>query len=183
MLKETAPRVSADELERNFADINPPLTASQALEEGSRCLFCYDPPCQKACPTGIDVPMFIRQILTGNIKGSAKTILEANILGHSCGRVCPTSVLCEGACVLNGEGKRPVLIGRLQRHAVDHVLDRAIQVLRAGESNGRRVALIGAGPASLSCAAELRRLGYAAVLFDAKSEPGGLNTYGIAAYK
>jgi glutamate synthase (NADPH/NADH) small chain len=183
MLKETAPKLPPEALERNFADINPPLTPSQALEEGSRCLFCYDAPCQKACPTGIDVPMFIRQILTGNIKGSAKTILEANILGHSCGRVCPTSVLCEGACVLNGEGKRPVLIGRLQRHAVDHVLDNNIALFTPGKSNGKRVALIGGGPASLSCAFYLRRDGYETVIFDAHPEPGGLNTYGIAAYK
>jgi glutamate synthase (NADPH/NADH) small chain len=183
MLKETAPKLPPEELERNFADINPPLTPSQALEEGSRCLFCYDAPCQKACPTGIDVPMFIRQILTGNIKGSAKTILEANILGHSCGRVCPTSVLCEGACVLNGEGKRPVLIGRLQRHAVDHVLDNNITLFTPGDPNGKRVALIGGGPASLSCAFYLRREGYETVIYDAHPEPGGLNTYGIAAYK
>jgi glutamate synthase (NADPH/NADH) small chain len=183
MLKETAPKLPPEELERNFADINPPLSPSQALEEGSRCLFCYDPPCQKACPTGIDVPMFIRQILTGNTKGSAKTILEANILGHSCGRVCPTSVLCEGACVLNGEGKRPVLIGRLQRHAVDHVLDNNITLFMPGKTNGKRVALIGGGPASLSCAFYLRREGYETVIFDAHADPGGLNTYGIAAYK
>ncbi|MFL6437920.1 MAG: NAD(P)-dependent oxidoreductase [Terriglobales bacterium] len=179
----TGPKLTSEQLEENFADINPPLTPSLALEAASRCLFCYDAPCIKACPTEINIPQFIRQLLTQNLVGSARTILSANVLGHSCGRVCPTSVLCEGACVLNAEGKRPVEIGRLQRHAVDHVLDRGIQVLRAGESNGRRVALIGAGPASLSCAAELRRLGYAAVLFDAKSEPGGLNTYGIAAYK
>jgi glutamate synthase (NADPH/NADH) small chain len=127
--------------------------------------------------------MFIRQILTGNIKGSAKTILEANILGHSCGRVCPTSVLCEGACVLNGEGKRPVLIGRLQRHAVDHVLDNNITLFTPGDPNGKRVALIGGGPASLSCAFYLRREGYETVIYDAHPEPGGLNTYGIAAYK
>lgn len=183
MLKETATRLPQEELERNFADINPPLTPSQALEEGSRCLFCYDAPCQKACPTDIDVPMFIRQILTGNIKGSAQTILEANILGHSCGRVCPTSVLCEGACVLNGEGKRPVLIGRLQRHAVDYVLDNNITLFTPGKTNGKRVALIGGGPASLSCAFYLRREGYETVIYDAHAEPGGLNTYGIAAYK
>jgi dihydropyrimidine dehydrogenase (NAD+) subunit PreT len=179
----TGPKLTPEQLEENFADINPRLTPSLALEAASRCLFCYDAPCIKACPTEINIPQFIREILTQNLVGSARTILSANVLGHSCGRVCPTSVLCEGACVLNAEGKRPVEIGRLQRHAVDHVLDREIRVLKAGESNGRRVALIGAGPASLSCAAELRRLGYAAVIFDAKPEPGGLNTYGIAAYK
>jgi dihydropyrimidine dehydrogenase (NAD+) subunit PreT len=179
----TGPKLSPEQLEDNFADINPPLTPALALEAGSRCLFCYDAPCIKACPTEINIPQFIRQILTQNLVGSARTILSANVLGHSCGRVCPTSVLCEGACVLNAEGKKPVEIGRLQRYAVDHILDRKLQVLKAGPENGRRVALIGAGPASLSCAAELRRLGYATTIFEAKAEPGGLNTYGIAAYK
>ena len=179
----TGPKLAPEQLEENFADINPPLTPSLALEAASRCLFCYDAPCIKACPTEINIPQFIRQILTQNLVGSARTILSANVLGHSCGRVCPTSVLCEGACVLNAEGKKPVEIGRLQRHAVDHVLDRGIQVLKAGKENGHRIALIGAGPASLACAAELRRLGYAAVIFDSKPQPGGLNAYGIAAYK
>ena len=183
MLKDTAAKLSAEQLENNFADINPPLTAAQALEAGSRCLFCYDAPCIKACPTGIDVPQFIRQILTGNLRGSAKTILDANILGHSCGRVCPTSVLCEGACVLNSEGKQPVDIGRLQRYAVDHVIDRKITLYKAGADNGMKIALIGGGPASLACAAELRKLGYRAVVFDARPQPGGLDAYGIAAYK
>jgi len=179
----TGPKLTPEQLEENFADINPPLTQSLALEAASRCLFCYDAPCIKACPTEINIPQFIRQILTQNLVGSARTILSANVLGHSCGRVCPTSVLCEGACVLNAEGKKPVEIGRLQRHAVDHVLDRGIRVLKAGKENGHRIALIGAGPASLACAAELRRLGCSAVIFDAKPQPGGLNTYGIAAYK
>ena len=179
----TGPKLTPEQLEENFADINPPLTPALALESGSRCLFCYDAPCIKACPTEINIPQFIRQILTQNLVGSARTILSANVLGHSCGRVCPTSVLCEGACVLNAEGRKPVEIGRLQRYAVDHVLDRKIQVLKAGPENGRHVALIGAGPASLSCATELRRMGYSTVIFEAKSEPGGLNTYGIAAYK
>jgi glutamate synthase (NADPH/NADH) small chain len=179
----TGPRLTPEQLEENFSDINPPFSPSIALEEASRCLFCYDAPCIKACPTEINIPQFIRQIVSNNLVGSARTILSANILGHSCGRVCPTSVLCEGACVLNAEGKKPVEIGRLQRYSVDHVLDRGIQVLKAGPPNGRRVALIGAGPASLSCAAELRRLGYSTVVFDAKPDPGGLNTYGIAAYK
>lgn len=183
MLKEPAPRLPLEQLEKNFADINPPLTAGQALEEGSRCLFCHDAPCIKACPTGIDVPQFIRQIMTGNMRGSARTILEANILGQSCARVCPTSVLCEGACVLNAEGKKPVEIGRLQRYAVDPVIATGTQLFKAGAPNGYRVALIGGGPASLSCAAELRKRGYETVIFDANPQPGGLNTYGIAAYK
>src|SRR5438067_1437236 len=183
MFKDPATRLSPEQLEKNFADINPPLTEAQALEEGSRCLFCHDAPCIKACPTGIDVPQFIRQILTGNLRGSAKTILEANILGQSCARVCPTSVLCEGACVLNAQGKKPVEIGKLQRYAVDPVIASGTQLFKAGAPNGYRVALIGAGPASLSCAAELRKLGYETVIFDANPHPGGLNTYGIAAYK
>jgi dihydropyrimidine dehydrogenase (NAD+) subunit PreT len=176
-------QLSLEQLEKNFADINPPLTPAQALEKGSRCLFCHDAPCIKACPTGIDVPQFIRQILTGNLRGSAKTILTANILGQSCARVCPTSVLCEGACVLNQEGKEPVEIGKLQRYAVDPIVGAGIQLFKAGAPNGHRVALIGAGPASLSCAFELRKRGYETVIFDANSQPGGLDTYGIAAYK
>jgi glutamate synthase (NADPH/NADH) small chain len=183
MLKDPAQKLSPEQLERNFADINPPLTPAQALEEGSRCLFCHDAPCIKACPTEINVPQFIRQILSGNLRGSARTILEANILGHSCARVCPTSVLCEGACVLNVEGKKPVEIGKLQRYAVDPIIAGGTQLFEAGAANGFSVALIGAGPASLSCAAELRKRGYEAVIFDANPQPGGLNTYGIAAYK
>jgi glutamate synthase (NADPH/NADH) small chain len=183
MLKEPAPKLPLEQLEANFADINPPLTEAQALEEASRCLFCHDAPCIKACPTGIDVPQFIRQIITGNLRGSAQTILGANILGQSCARVCPTSVLCEGVCVLNAEGKKPVEIGKLQRYAVDPVIASGTQLFKAGEPNGYKVALIGAGPASLSCAAELRKLGYETVIFDSRSQPGGLNTYGIAAYK
>jgi glutamate synthase (NADPH/NADH) small chain len=183
MSNDVAPKLALEQLEKNFADINPPLSPGQALEEGSRCLFCHDAPCIKACPTGIDVPQFIRQILTGNLRGSARTILEANILGQSCARVCPTSVLCEGTCVLNIEGKKPVEIGRLQRYAVDPVIAKGTQLFKAGTSTGYRVALIGGGPASLACAAALRRLGYETVIFDANPQPGGLDTYGIAAYK
>ncbi len=183
MFKDPAPRLSPEQLEKNFADINPPLTEAQALAEASRCLFCHDAPCVKACPTEIDVPQFIRQILTGNPRGSAKTILTANILGHSCARVCPTSVLCEGACVLNAEGREPVKIGKLQRYAVDPVIASGTQLFKAGAANGYKVALVGGGPASLSCAVELRKRGYETVIFDANPQPGGLNTYGIAAYK
>ena len=183
MFNEPATPLPLEQLEKNFADINPPLTQSQALEQGSRCLFCHDAPCIKACPTGIDVPQFIRQILTGNLRGSARTILDANILGHSCARVCPTSVLCEGACVLNEQGKKPVEIGKLQRYAVDPIIAEGKQLFKAGVPNGYRVALIGAGPASLSCAFELRRRGYETAVFDANPKPGGLDTYGIAAYK
>src|SRR5437764_13875048 len=179
----TGPKLTPEQLEENFAEISSARTPPFDLEAAPSGLCCYDAPCIKACPTEINIPQFIRQILTQNLMGAARTILSANVLGHSCGRVCPTSVLCEGACVLNAEGKKPVEIGRLQRHAVDHVLDHGINVLKSGKENGQHVALIGAGPASLACAAELRRLGYGAVIFDAKRHPGGLNTYGIAAYK
>jgi dihydropyrimidine dehydrogenase (NAD+) subunit PreT len=182
-LRRTAPRLPPEEYERNFADITPRMTEQQALVESSRCLYCFDAPCIKACPTHIDVPAFIKKIYTGNLRGSARVILEANILGHSCGRVCPTEVLCEGACVLNDRGEKPIEIGRLQRYAVDYVLDRDIRLFRAGSPNGRKVAGIGAGPASLACAAALARLGYQVVIFDRQPLPGGLNTYGIAAYK
>ena len=178
-----APKLEDRVYEENFADINPPLTATAAVAEASRCLFCYDAPCIAACPTAIDIPSFIKKIATGNLRGSARTILEANVLGHSCARVCPVEVLCEGACVLNQEHKRPVTIGALQRVATDHVLDRGIQVLKAGVPNGKKVALIGAGPASFGCAAELARMGYACRIHEKRTVPGGLNTHGIAAYK
>src|SRR5215813_8184204 len=142
MFKEPTPQLPLEQLEKNFADINPPLTPAQALEEGSRCLFCHDAPCIKACPTGIDVPQFIRQIITGNLRGSARTILDANILGQSCARVCPTSVLCEGACVLNMQGKKPVEIGKLQRYAVDPVIAAGTQLFKTAPSNDYRVVLI-----------------------------------------
>jgi glutamate synthase (NADPH/NADH) small chain len=178
-----APKLDDASYERNFADINPRLTETQAVAEGSRCLFCHDAPCIQACPTQIDIPSFIRKIMTANLKGSARTILEANVLGHSCARVCPVEALCEGACVLNQEHKRPVMIGALQRHATDYVMDRGLSVLKAGPSNGRRVALVGAGPASFGCAAELARMGYACRIYEKRTVPGGLNTHGIAAYK
>jgi glutamate synthase (NADPH/NADH) small chain len=137
----------------------------------------------QACPTHIDVSAFIKKITTGNLRGSARVILEANILGESCGRVCPTEVLCEGACVMHEKGEKPIEIGRLQRYAVDHVLDNKIELFRAGAPNGKRVACIGSGPASLACAAELAKWGYAVAIFDKNELAGGLNTYGIAAYK
>jgi glutamate synthase (NADPH/NADH) small chain len=182
-LRETAPVLSPEQYEKNFAELVPPMTPSQAAIEAARCLYCFDAPCIHACPTHIDVPTFIKKIYTGNLRGSARVILEANILGASCGRVCPTEVLCEGACVMHEKGQKPIEIGRLQRHAVDYVLDRKIQLFHPGTQNGKHVACIGAGPASLACAAELAQAGCRVTIFDRNEVPGGLNTYGIAAYK
>lgn len=182
-IRETAPKLSPEKYEHNFADITPAMNARQAAVEAARCLYCFDAPCTQACPTRIDVPGFIKRIMTGNVRGAARVILEANILGESCGRVCPTEVLCEGACVMVEKGEKAIEIGRLQRFAVDHVLDRKIQLFQAGSANGRRVACIGSGPASLACAALLARKGYAVTVFDRRELAGGLSTYGIAAYK
>ena len=182
-LRETAPKLSPEQYEKNFAEISPRMTPRQAAVEAARCLFCFDAPCTIACPTHIDVPSFIKKITTDNLRGSARVILEANILGHSCGRVCPTEVLCEGACVMHEKEEKPIEIGRLQRYAVDHVLDRNIQLFHPGAPNGKHVALIGSGPASLACAAELAKLGYRTTIFDRNELAGGLDTYGIAAYK
>ena len=178
------PLLDAATVADNLADIKPPLSPQEARVEAARCLFCYDAPCIKACPTGIDIPTFIRKITTDNLTGAARTILEANVLGASCARVCPTAVLCEGACVMLDLEKQPIQIGRLQRHATDHVTTHGIDVLRPpAVRHGRRVAVIGAGPAGLSCAAELARLGYAVNVYEKRPAGGGLNTYGIAYYK
>ncbi len=182
-LRDTPPKLSPEEYERNFAEIAPALNARQAAIEASRCLYCFDAPCTIACPTHIDVPAFIKKISTANLRGSAREILSANILGHSCGRICPTEVLCEGACVMHEKGEEPIEIGRLQRYAVDYILANKIQLFRAGAPNGRRVACIGSGPASLACASELAKSGFEVTIFDRNELPGGLNTYGIAAYK
>jgi dihydropyrimidine dehydrogenase (NAD+) subunit PreT len=178
------PLLDASAAAANLADIKPPLSPQEARIEAGRCLFCYDAPCIMACPTGIDIPTFIRKILTDNVTGAARTILEANVLGASCARVCPTAMLCEGACVMLDLEKDPIEIGRLQRHATDHVTAHGIDVLHAPtEKNGKRVAVLGAGPAGLGCAAELARLGYTVTVYDKKPAGGGLNTYGIAYYK
>jgi len=182
-LRDTAPKLSPEQYEKNFAEIAPAMNQRQAVTEAARCLYCFDAPCTIACPTHIDVPGFIKKISTGNLRGSAREILSANILGHSCGRVCPTEVLCEGACVMHEKGEQPIEIGRLQRYAVDYVLEEKIQLFHPGAPNGRRVACIGSGPASLACAAELAKFGYDVTVFDRNELPGGLNTYGIAAYK
>jgi dihydropyrimidine dehydrogenase (NAD+) subunit PreT len=182
-LRETAPELSPDQYEKNFAEISPAMDSRQAAIEAARCLYCFDAPCIAVCPTHIDVPAFIKKISTGNLRGSAREILTANILGHSCGRVCPTEALCEGACVMHEKGESAIEIGRLQRYAVDYVLDNKIHLFSAGAPNGKRVACIGSGPASLACSAELAKWGYDVTIFDRNELPGGLNSYGIAAYK
>lgn len=175
---------AASPRDARFEDLHPSLTKQAALAEADRCLYCFDAPCMQACPTHIDVPAFIRRIAQGNLIGSARTILDANILGASCARACPVEVLCEGACVLHHDGKQPIRIGLLQRHAMEALHGPKLPLpFTPGTGNGRRVALLGAGPASLACAAELRRHGIAADLYDARPLPGGLNTYGIAEYK
>lgn len=178
-----ATRLTDEELARNFTEIAPALTADAALLEANTCLFCYDAPCTAACPTHIDVPAFIRKIATGNLRGSARVILDANPFGHSCARACPVEVLCEGACVLNQRDEQPIKIALLQRHATDYVLERRVRLFQAGPPNGKRVAVVGAGPAGLSCARDLARWGYAVTVFEANDQPGGLNTFGIAEYK
>jgi dihydropyrimidine dehydrogenase (NAD+) subunit PreT len=172
------------ETSARFGDFHPPLDRQAAVPEANRCLFCFDAPCTTACPTHIDVPRFIKKIASGNVAGSARTILEANILGASCSRACPVEVLCEGACVMHRYNKQPIQIARLQRFAMDsfHASGAPLPFTPAAET-GLSVALIGTGPASLACAAELRRRGIRAVLYDAHPLPGGLNTYGVAEYK
>lgn len=178
-----AGRLSSAELERNFDDIGPPLARQGALLAAQRCYYCYDAPCIQACPTGIDIPSFIKRIGTDNLKGAATDILSANILGGICARVCPTEVLCEGACVRNVDDDRPVEIGALQRYATDWVYRDDAQLFERAPDTGYRVAVVGAGPAGLSCAHMLARAGHRVTIFDANDKPGGLNEYGIAAYK
>jgi glutamate synthase (NADPH/NADH) small chain len=178
-----AGRLLAGEYERAFADIDPPLGPQEAMVEAARCLFCHDAPCIEACPTGIDIPRFIRGIQSGNLAGAATTILEANILGGTCARVCPVETLCEGACVRLEEGGKPVEIGRLQRHATDWLMARGRQPFTRAAPTGERIAVVGAGAAGLACAHALARLGHEVVVFEKRPKPGGLNEYGIAAYK
>ena len=172
------------DLVARFPELHPPFDAPSALIEANRCLYCFDAPCTAACPTHIEVPRFIKKIAQGNLRGAALTILDANILGASCSRVCPVDVLCEGACVYHRYNKEPIEIGRLQRHAMDAFLanGRALPKASATRKTGK-VACIGAGPASLACAAELCQRGFTVTVFDRKPLPGGLNTYGVAEYK
>jgi dihydropyrimidine dehydrogenase (NAD+) subunit PreT len=176
-------RLAPTDYARNFADLHPPLDAHEALVESDRCYFCYDAPCMHACPTGIDIPLFIREINTGNPLGAAKTIFDQNILGGMCARVCPTETLCEEACVRNDAEGEPVKIGLLQRHATDRAMAANAQFYKRAAPTGRRIAVVGAGPAGLACAHRLAMHGHEVTIFDAKPKPGGLNEYGIAAYK
>lgn len=171
-------RLSLDQLQDRFTELKPPMSKHEARVEANRCLYCFDAPCITACPTSIDVPTFIRKIATGNPVGSATTILEANLMGASCSRVCPVEELCEGACVLGADHK-PIEIGRLQRYAMDHIYARGIVPFEPAPANGRKVAVVGAGPAGLTCAGELAKLGYAVTVFEKRELAGGLSTYGI----
>jgi glutamate synthase (NADPH/NADH) small chain len=170
------------ELQQNFHEIHPALRSREAVIEATRCLFCYDAPCTHACPTHIDIPKFIKKISTENTLGAAKTILESNFLGSTCARVCPVEELCEGACVL-GSDHKPIEIGRLQRYATDYVMDRKMDVFKPNKPTGKKVAVIGSGPAGLSCAAELAKLGHEVTIFEKKPLAGGLSTYGIVVFR
>jgi glutamate synthase (NADPH/NADH) small chain len=177
-------RLTTAEYNENFADIHPPFeTADAALTEANRCLFCYDPPCMKSCPTSINVPKFIRQITTDNIKGSAHTIFSSNIMGAGCSKVCPVEKLCEGACVYNLMDETPIHIAKLQRYSTEKAMANQWQLFERKPSTGKRVAIVGAGPAGLSCAHTLSREGVEVTIYEKEAKGGGLMTYGIAAYK
>ena len=183
MPKDYCSPLDITQIESNFAEINPPLTQAEALHEANRCLYCYDAPCMHACPTHIDVPGFIKKIASGNLIGSARVIFDANPIGATCARVCPVEVLCEGACVEGTLLQKPIEIGRLQRYATDYALENGKHVIHKGEPNGRSVGIVGSGPAGLSCATYLARLGYDVTVYERKSMAGGLDTYGMAEYK
>lgn len=177
-------RLSSEQYAENFSDIHPPFeNRTAAVVEASRCLFCYDAPCTKSCPTGIDVPKFIKQITTDNIKGSAHTIFESNIMGAGCSKVCPVEKLCEGSCVFNLLNEPPIPIAKLQRYSTEMALEKNWQLFERKQSVGKRVAIVGAGPAGLSCAHVLAREGVDVTIYEKESKGGGLMTYGIAAYK
>jgi dihydropyrimidine dehydrogenase (NAD+) subunit PreT len=178
-----AGRLDGETLKANFADLHPPLTAHEATVEAERCYFCFDAPCQQACPTGIDIPLFIRQIAAGNRAGAGKTIFDSNIMGGMCARVCPTETLCEEACVREAAEGKPVVIGQLQRYATERAIANGKSPYPRGKPAGKRVAIVGVGPAGLACAHELAIAGVESTIFEPREKAGGLNEYGIAAYK
>ncbi|MFC5712877.1 NAD(P)-dependent oxidoreductase [Thalassorhabdus alkalitolerans] len=174
--------ISLEDIKKNFMEERRGMPDKEAIDEANRCLYCYDAPCITACPTGIDIPKFIKRISTGDLKGSSKTIMEANPVGASCSRVCPTEELCEGACVLN-HASAPIMIGDLQRYATDWAMKNEQEFFKKGESLGKNIAVVGGGPAGLSAARELARFGYEVTIFEAKEKAGGLNTYGIVSFR
>ena len=182
MAEYKRPKTEA-EFEKNFKQKNPLMNATEVYYESSRCLFCYDAPCVTACPTHIDIPLFIKQIHTDNITGAAKTIFDSNWLGNACGVVCPTGVLCEGACVYNHQDVPPIQIGRLQNYATRNAIDADKNLFKIADPNGKKIAIIGAGPAGIACACEAKTLGYDVDIYEAKDKPSGLTVYGIAPYK
>ncbi|MFT5215659.1 MAG: dihydropyrimidine dehydrogenase (NAD+) subunit PreT [Glaciecola sp.] len=171
------------EFKKNFKQKKPLMNDTEAFYEASRCLFCYDAPCIQACPTHIDIPLFIKQIHTDNITGASKTIFDSNWLGNACGVVCPTGVLCEGACVYNHQDVPPIQIGRLQNYATNKTIDAKKEIFKVGKLNGKRIAIIGSGPAGIACACEARTLGYDVDIYESKTLPSGLNVHGVAPYK
>jgi len=179
----SAGRLDADTAQINFSDLYPSYDAHEALVAADRCYFCHDAPCITACPTGIDIPLFIRQIATGTSEAAARTILEQNILGGMCARVCPTETLCEEACVREAAEGKPVEIGRLQRHATDTLMSQGVHPFARADQTGKKIAVVGAGPAGLACAHRLAMHGHDVVIFEARAKGGGLNEFGIAAYK
>lgn len=178
-----AGRFSPEKISENYSDLHPPLSGHEAAVESARCIFCYDAPCTESCPTGIDIPGFIRKIQSGNVRGSAVTILSENIMGGTCANVCPVEELCEQVCVRSTAEHRPVSIGRLQRFATDYLFEREDQPFSRAPETGRTVAVVGGGPAGLACAHRLAMHGHNVVVFEAREKAGGLNEYGLAAYK
>lgn len=178
-----AARLDAAGIAENFSDLHPPFDAHEAAVAADRCYFCFDAPCMTACPTSIDIPQFIREIQAGHPESAAKTILDQNILGGMCARVCPTETLCEEACVREAAEGKPVEIGRLQRYATDRVMEKNEHPFTRAETTGKRIAVVGAGPAGLAAAHRLAMLGHDVQVYDAREKPGGLNEFGIAAYK
>lgn len=172
-----------EDFNKNFKLKKPLMNQTEAYYESSRCLFCYDAPCMNACPTHIDIPLFIKQIHTGNVEGAAKTIYDSNWIGNACGTICPTGELCEGACVYNNQDVPPLQIGRLQNFATQKVISEKKHLYKPGPDNGRKVAIIGGGPAGLACACELRLMGYQVDIYEAKAQASGLTVHGIAPYK